>query len=182
MLRLWNLSVLLQYNSSLFENNRQHLCYLRNIHATIARVCRQGYCWSSFFFVFPASGGHFSWRMSFFGIIKVFLRQPLSNKSLVITIFVQFEVIKVQCFGGFHYHAIKNKKELNRSMNKVENQREKKGDTCKCSSQFSAECSSLRMRYLDKFFTQICRVLYKDNNNIFYINTISLQCSWCGHA
>ena len=52
-------------------------------------------------------------------------------------------------------------------MNKVENQREKKGGTCKRSSQFSAQCSSLRMRYLEKFFTQICRVLCKDNNNKF---------------
>ena len=61
-------------------------------------------------------------------------------------------------FWGFHYHAIKNKKELNRSMNKVENQREKKGDTCKRSSQFSAQCSSLRMRYLGK---QQQHILYK---------------------
>ena len=46
----------------------------------------------------------------FWYCLLVFLMQPLSNKSLVITIFVQFKVIKLQHFGVFHYHAIKNKK------------------------------------------------------------------------
>ena len=111
MLRLWNLSVLLQYNSSLFENNRQHLCYLRNIHATILRVCRQGYCCSSFSFVFPVEVfSHV--ECLFWYYLLVFLMQPLSNNSLVITIIIcsVWSDPSTTFWGGFHYHAIKNKK------------------------------------------------------------------------